>query len=78
MRFRGEVRNEIIRSTYFTFTKPSRVNTAAGSCFSSISAFVLTWAQLDRGKDRNELWQKCLQNVVSDIVRSVRPTPIMS
>ena len=71
------MRNEIIRSTYFTFTKPSRVNTAAGSS-SSISAFGLTWAQLDRGKDRNVIWQKCLQNVVSDIVRSVRPTPIMS
>ena len=76
MRFRGEVRNEIIQSTYFTITKPSRVNTAASSSF-SISAFGLTWAQLDRGKDRNEIWQKCLQNVVSDIVRSVRPTPIM-
>ena len=74
MRFRGEVRNEIILSTYFTITKPSRVNTAASSSF-SISAFWLTWAQLDRDKD--EIWHKCLQNVILDIVRSVRPTPIL-
>ena len=68
------MRNEIIQSTYFTITKPSRVNTAASSSF-SISAFWLTWAQLDRDKD--EIWHKCLQNVISDIVRSVRPTPIL-
>ena len=54
MRFRGEVRNEIIKSTYFTFTKPSRVNTAASSSF-SISAFWLTWAQLDREEIKTEM-----------------------